>query len=142
MDEVEVCNFCNHSTSTSEAVAPTSPSASAPAVSAQESIDAIKKIFSTPDSGDARESGINNIIRRMWWWILAQGFFIGIWLGNSGDPSCHISSLTGSTYCSAAQFDMGSFFIGCLIGVGAFAPLVFVVEAIREVIRSINKSNA
>lgn len=71
-----------------------------------------------------RLSGINGIIRRMWWWIGIQAVFIGFWAG-SAFPTEDLSG---------PLFSFGMFFVGILFGVGAFAPLVFLVEALREVV--------
>jgi hypothetical protein len=79
---------------------------------------------SVPSKTKNRLSGINGIIRRMWWWIGIQAIFIGIWAGSAFPTEDYYGP----------SFSFGMFFVGILFGVGAFAPLVFVVEALREVV--------
>lgn len=72
-------------------------------------------------------SGINSIVMRMWIWISIQALIIGVWAGNAFPDEGYYTS----------SFSFGNFILGVLIGIGAFAPLVFVVEALREIVRSI-----
>lgn len=80
-----------------------------------------------------RLDGINSIIIRMWIWIGAQAIFIGVWAGNA------FPNVEDGYYETEVTFSFGMFLVGVIAGVGAFAPLVFVVEALRQVIINLIK---
>ena len=74
----------------------------------------------------------------MWWWIITQGVGIGVWAGFAF-PSTREVCEYYSGCDSATGFGWGAFFGGLLAGIGAFGPLVFVVQALREVVRSLGR---
>lgn len=81
-----------------------------------------------------RLSGIDDIVKRMWIWISIQAVLIGFWLGDAfGTP--HMDYYGNIS----KDFNGGTFVIGTLVGFGAFAPLVFVVQALKEVVINLVK---
>ncbi len=83
---------------------------------------------------ERRVSGIEDIVRRMWIWISIQAVFIGFWVGNT------FGNLKYDYYGNLTkEFDFGLFILGTLIGFGTFAPLVFIVQALREIVINIVK---
>lgn len=94
--------------------------------------DLQKKVPTTPL--EKRVSGIEDIVRRMWIWISIQALFIGIWVGST------FGELQYDYYGNLTkEFNFGLFILGTLIGFGTFAPLVFIVQALREIVVNIVK---
>lgn len=132
-----LCNNCNKEV-TSETAAKLAdlPAANAESMANLSAMGgALLKTKVSDPAAAGRDVKINEIIRRMWIWISAQACFIGIWAGaaypqtNFGDGDSGYSQ----------SFNFGMFLVGVFFGIGAFAPLVFVVEALREVILNIIK---
>jgi hypothetical protein len=132
----EVCNFCNKNLNAS-----TEPQLSIHESPAPNPVGALKEAFSKPAESDGPEGVINMLIRRMWWWVSAQAVVLGFWAGSAFPTnSCHYDAYWGQTVCSSDEFNFAGFLIGVLVGLGFFAPAVYLFQAFREVIRSVNNN--
>ncbi len=98
----------------------------------------IKEIEKPSTPMGKRLAGIDEIVKRMWIWISIQALFIGVWFGNAFAETKVNTDYWGDTSVSQ-EFNAGMFLMGILIGFGSFAPLVFVVQALREVVLNIVK---